>query len=96
MERLREFQEAAREHGFIDAEETKDGTVLWLKKATADAEDRMCIDSLSDSVTVFWATIPWKINSRTFRSVSTLQQWLVATAKRTPPIKTPSNKEAFS
>jgi hypothetical protein len=88
MEKLREFQEAAREHGFIEVEETKDGTVLWLKKATADAEDRMCIDSLANSVTVFWATIPWKINSRTFRSVSALQEWFTATAPRKPSIKT--------
>ncbi len=87
MEKLKEFQNAAREQGFVDVEETKDGTVLWLKKATSDAEDRMCIDSLTNSVTVFWATIPWKINSRTFRSVNALQEWFMSAATRNRLIK---------
>ncbi|MGB8476171.1 MAG: hypothetical protein WCE61_18985 [Candidatus Acidiferrum sp.] len=81
MDKLRNFQDAARKSGFIDVEETEDGTVLWLRKATVDAEDRMCIDSLTNSVTVFWATIPWKINSKTFRTVAALQEWLIATCK---------------
>lgn len=81
MEKLRDFQDAARKNGFIVAEETEDGTVLWLKKGTSDAEDRMCIDSLTNSVTVFWATNPWKINSKTFRSASALQDWFAATCK---------------
>lgn len=78
MERLQAFQVAAHQGGFVDGEETEDGTVLWLKKATADAEDRMCIDSLTSSATVFWATIPWKINSKTFRQVSALQEWILS------------------
>jgi len=76
MEKLKAFQDLARSNGYVDAEETDDGTVLWLKKATSDAEDRMCVDSLTNSVTVFWATMPWKINSKTFRAVSVLQEWL--------------------
>lgn len=76
MEKLKAFQDLARSNGYVDAEETNDGTVLWLKKPTADAEDRMCVDSLTNSVTVFWATMPWKINSKTFRAVSDLQGWL--------------------
>jgi hypothetical protein len=76
MEKLKAFQDLARSNGYVDAEETNDGTVLWLKKPTADAEDRMCVDSLTNSVTVFWATMPWKINSKTFRVVSDLQGWL--------------------
>jgi hypothetical protein len=82
MEKLKAFQDAARSHGFVDVEETDDGTVLWLKKPTENAEDRMCIDSLTNSVTVFWATMPWKINSKTFRSVSDLQQWFAATSRQ--------------
>jgi len=77
MEKLKVFQDLARTHGYVDAEETEDGTVLWLKKPTANAEDRMCVDSLTNSVTVFWASIPWKINSKTFRTISALQEWLV-------------------
>jgi hypothetical protein len=81
MEKLKAFQDAARSNGYVDVEETDDGTVLWLKKPTADAEDRMCMDSLTNSVTVFWATIPWKINSKTFRIVSELQQWFIQTPR---------------
>jgi hypothetical protein len=78
MEKLQAFQAAARQGGFVDAEETDDGTVLWLKKATAEAEDRICLDSLTSSATVFWASIPWKINSKTFRQVSGLQEWMLS------------------
>lgn len=78
MEKLQAFQAAAREGGFIAVEESDDGTVMWLKKATADAEDRMCLDSMTSSATVYWATIPWKINSKTFRATSALQEWILS------------------
>jgi hypothetical protein len=61
MEKLKEFQEVARKHGFVDVEESENGTVLWLRRPTAEAEDRMCIDSVSKSATLYWATIPWQI-----------------------------------
>ncbi len=82
MEKLKAFQDVARTNGFVDVEETDDGTVLWLKKPTANAEDRMCVDSLTNSVTVFWATMPWKINSKTFRAVSALQEWFTLTSRQ--------------
>jgi hypothetical protein len=82
MEKLKAFQDLARSNGFVDVEETEDGTVLWLKKPTANAEDRMCFDSLTNSVTVFWATIPWKINSRTFRTVSALEEWIAQSSRQ--------------
>ena len=88
MEKLKAFQDAARKNGFVDAEETEDGTVLWLRKPTASAEDRLCIDSVTNSATVFWATIPWKINSRTFRFVSELEAWFASMAK--PPSPAPN------
>jgi hypothetical protein len=81
MEKLKAFQDIARNNGFVDVEETDDGTVLWLKKPTENAEDRMCVDSLTNSVTVFWATMPWKINSKTFRAVSALQEWFTQTPR---------------
>ena len=83
MEKLNAFQVAARKHGFVDVEETEDGTVLWLRRATANAEDRVCIDSVTNSATVYWATIPWQINSKTFRVVSLLEEWFasIETAK---------------
>lgn len=82
MEKLKAFQDVARINGFVDVEETEDGTVLWLKKPTANAEDRMCVDSLTNSVTVFWATMPWKINSKTFRAVAALQEWFTSTSRQ--------------
>lgn len=85
MENLQAFQDAARKSGFVDVEPTEDGTVLWLKKQTADAEDRICIDRTANNATVFWATIPWKINSKTFRTVAALQEWLASTCKPVKP-----------
>jgi hypothetical protein len=82
MQKLQDFQIAARNNGFVDVEETDDGTVLWMRKPTANAEDRICIDSLTSSATVFWATIPWKINSKTFRAASALQDWFALIAKQ--------------
>ncbi len=80
MDKLTSFQDVARGNGFVDVEETEDGTVLWLRRPTADAEDRMCVDSLTKSATVYWATTPGKINSKTFRVASLLEEWFVATA----------------
>jgi hypothetical protein len=92
MEKLKAFQDVARSNGFVDVEETDDGTVLWLKKPTENAEDRMCVDSLTNSVTVFWATIPWKINSKTFRAVSALQEWFTLASRQA---ETMSNRDAL-
>lgn len=82
MEKLKAFQDIARNHGFVDVEETEEGTVLWLRRPTASAEDRMCIDSLTSSATVYWATIPWQINSKTFRAAAALEQWLASTSNQ--------------
>jgi hypothetical protein len=35
----------------------------------------MCIDSLTNSVTVYWMTALGKLNSQTFRAVPALQEW---------------------
>ena len=79
MEKLQAFQVAARECGFVPLEESEEGTVLWLRKATPDAatqiHQRMCMDSLTRSVTVYWLNVRGKIDSKTFRDVTTLQQW---------------------
>lgn len=88
MDKLKAFQDVARKNGFVDVEETEDGTVLWLRRPTADAEDRLCIDSVTNSSTVFWATIPWQINSKTFRVASALEQWFASTSKQ---VATPGN-----
>ncbi len=92
MEKLKAFQDVARKNGFVDAEESDDGSVLWLKRTTSNAEDRICVDSQTNSVTVFWATIPWKINSKTFRAVSALEEWFTLAAKQAA---TMSNRDAL-
>jgi DNA-binding response OmpR family regulator len=80
MEIIQAFQVAARKCGFVEVEECGDGTVLWFRKATTDAatgtHHRMCIDSLTNSATVYWTNVRGKIDSKTFRSVATLQKWI--------------------
>lgn len=79
MERLQAFQTAARQSGFVEVRESEEGSVLWLRKnAPNDARDmhqRMCIDSVTNSVTVYWMAIPGKVSSKTFRGVPALQEW---------------------
>lgn len=78
MEKLQAFQTAARENGFVTVEESEEGTVLWLKRATLESEDRICLDSLTNSATVYWASIPWKVNSKTFRDAAALRTWILS------------------
>jgi hypothetical protein len=81
VDRLRPFQATAREGGFVELNESSgDGTVLWLKKTSLDGSseihERMCIDSLTNSATVFWVSITGALNSKTFRNANALQEWL--------------------
>lgn len=79
MEKLQAFQSVARKGGFVEVNETAEGSVLWLRKSTPDmardTHQRMCIDSLTNSVTVYWMSVPGKVHSKTFRGVPALQQW---------------------
>jgi hypothetical protein len=83
LERLQAFQAAAREGGFVEVNELAQGTVLWLRKKASDTvretHQRMCIDSLTNSVTVYWMAVPGKVNSKTFRGVPALQEWFKLT-----------------
>jgi hypothetical protein len=79
MEKLQALQAAAREGGFVQVEECEEGTVLWLRKEVPDADtkthQRICIDSMANILTVYWMNAVGKIDSKTFRSVSSLQEW---------------------
>jgi hypothetical protein len=79
MLRLQAFRTAAREGGFVEVEESAEETILWLRKtappATRDMHQRMCIDSVTGSVTIYWLADPGKLNSKTFRGVPALQEW---------------------
>jgi len=77
MVKLQAFEIAAREGGFVKVSEGGEGNVLWFRKRTADTttqtHQRMCVDSLTNSVTVYWMTA--KVNSKTFRAIPALQEW---------------------
>jgi hypothetical protein len=79
MEKLQAFQTAAHQGGFVEMNESADRGVLWLKKTapktTRETHQLMCIDSLTNNVTVFWMTLPGEVNSKTFRGVPALQEW---------------------
>jgi hypothetical protein len=79
MEKLQAFQIAAHQGGFVEMNESADRDVLWLKKKAPDTaretHQLMCIDGLTNRVTVFWTTLPGEVNSKTFRGVPALQQW---------------------
>ena len=78
-EQLRTFQITAHAKGFIELNECADGSVLWLRKSlpdtSRDTHQSMCIDSLTNSVTIFWTTLLGKVNSKTFRDVPSMEQW---------------------
>jgi hypothetical protein len=81
MQGMKDFQSVARESGFVEIGDGEEGSVLWFRNATADAgsavHKRLCVDSLTNSATVFWETAPSaKLNSMTFRTASALRAWL--------------------
>ena len=82
MVRLQAFRTAPREGGFVEVEESAEETILWLRKsappATRDMDQSMCIDS----ATGYWMAVPGKVNSKTFRGVPALQEWLKLDRKR--------------
>ena len=79
MRILQAFLITAREGGFIDAKGSEDGTVLWLQRKMSDAgrkaPQKMCIDSLVNSATIYWTGVFGKMESKTFRTVASLQAW---------------------
>ena len=80
MERLQAFQVAARVDGFIEVNEVEDGSALWFRNSLPDAgtnsHKRLCLDGLTNSATIYWQTVGSQFNFRTFRTVSSLQEWL--------------------
>jgi hypothetical protein len=86
MEKLQEFQSAARDNGFLEVGESEQGSAVWFRKTTPDKDTevhkRLCIDSLTNSATLFWETLPAKLNSKTFRTASALQEWFVLNPAR--------------
>jgi hypothetical protein len=83
MEVIKAFQTAARKGGFIEVNEAADAGVWWLRKSapgtSKDTHQLMCIDTLQNSVTVFWLTLPGEVNSKIFRGVAALEEWFDST-----------------
>jgi hypothetical protein len=86
MHKLQEFQCAARENGYAAVNEFECGNTVWLRKAApdvgTDVHKRLCIDSLTDSATVFWQSGSTNVNSKTFRSASSLRDWFATADKQ--------------
>jgi hypothetical protein len=80
MHKLEDFRLVARENGFVEVESEENSTV-WFRNSTPDpvsaVHKRLCLDSLTNSATVFWETVPVKLNSLTFRTAAALHAWLV-------------------
>ena len=80
MEKLQEFQAAARIDGFVEVRDSDDANVAWFRNELPDLETkvhkRLCIDSLAGNATVYWETTGAKLNSKTFRTVSSMKAWL--------------------
>jgi hypothetical protein len=80
MERLPAFQTAARKGGFVEVNGCAEGTVRWLRKNAPDIVTKtpqlMCIDTATNNATIHWMTVPGEVNSKTFRGVAALQEWL--------------------
>jgi hypothetical protein len=74
------FQIAAREGGFVADIGMGEGSVQWLRKIplpmARNTHQRMCIDTMTSSVTVYWMEVPGRLNSKTFRDVPALQEWI--------------------
>jgi len=86
VEGLQAFKNIAHDGGFVDLKESENGTVLWLRRESPDAatnmHQRICVDSVTNSVTVYWMTSLGKAESKTFRTPAGLSEWLASQAVR--------------
>jgi hypothetical protein len=76
----RTLQVAAVEDGFIEVNQAEDGSAVWLRNKWPDVgtnfHKRLCLDDVTNSATIYWQTPDFPFNSKTFRTVSSLQEWL--------------------
>ena len=79
MDKLQEFQVAALGDGYVEVADGGDVNVAWFRNELPDrntnVHKRLCIDSMTSTATVFWETDGAKLNSLTFRSVSSMKAW---------------------
>jgi len=71
MIKFQAFKAVACESGFVAVKKSEDSSVLWLRRVARETEDRICINSSTNTASAYWATIPWKITSSAEVHVST-------------------------
>lgn len=80
MNRLRPFLEAAQKSGFVNLRESQNGTILWLNRetpnATSKTRQRLCVDALTVSATVYRIDSHGSVTSTSFRKPSEFREWL--------------------
>jgi hypothetical protein len=89
MGRFRKFQTAARESGFVELKSSGDGSVLWFGKNISQPDkqpdQRICIDRLTNSATVYFTTQRGAVGWKTFRGVSKMQEWIASEGSHVRP-----------
>jgi hypothetical protein len=81
------LESAALDCGFVEENRHRRGSesVVWLAKDKPGTRgrtyQRMCVDRLTNSATVYWVAVPGKVDSKTFRAVPALREWLKAPRK---------------
>jgi hypothetical protein len=77
MTRVRAFQVAANEDGFVEVNRVEDGSAVWLRSKLPDVgtnfHKRLCLDGLTHSATIYWQTVGAQCDSKTFRTVASFQ-----------------------
>lgn len=76
---LQKFKLVIHDNDFVEVSKSKDGTTAWFSKASSDM--RLCVDAMTSSATVFWTTGPAQLGSKTFRTISSLRDWLALSAE---------------
>jgi hypothetical protein len=81
MEKLQDFQVAARDAGFVEVPDGDDASVAWFRNSVPDpgtnVHKRLCIDGVTSSATVYWEIAGAKLNQQTFRTASSMKAWLL-------------------
>jgi predicted ATP-dependent Lon-type protease len=91
---LPRFRSVVRDNDFIEVGECQDGTTSWFRKASTNM--RLCVDGVTNSATVFWASSPGQLASKTFRTVSSLKDWFALKVGEHIPPSSEKNDRCFS
>jgi len=80
MVKLQAIRVAAAKDGFTEFKRVEDRSTVWLRNRLPDVgtnvHKRLCLDGLTNSATIYWQPVGAQFNSKTFRTVSSFQEWL--------------------